>query len=168
MKNIVSVLGLGLALTFGGAALAEGHDGFERGHGQDGNGDKGHMMKRMFSKLDLTDDQQTEIDVLRDQMHDSMEALRGEEGERKAFHNQMKSLVQSEEFDEDAFREMTAAKQVKKTEGAVIKAKMKHGVWNVLTAEQQEQMTAMMETKRERRGGQRGERGMRRQGGVSK
>ncbi|MCJ8272867.1 MAG: Spy/CpxP family protein refolding chaperone [Psychrosphaera sp.] len=165
MKKIVSVLGLGFALTFGGAALAEGHDGFERGQDSDGHGGKGHMMKRMFSKLDLTDEQQTSIEALRDQMHDSMEALRGEEGERKAFHEQMKSLVQSEEFDEDAFREMTAAKQVKKTEAAVIKATMKHGVWNVLTAEQQEQMTAMMETKRERRGGKRGERGMHRDGG---
>jgi protein CpxP len=165
MKKIVSVLGLGFALTFGGAALAEGHDGFERGEGKGGHGGKGHMMKRMFSKLDLTAEQQTSIDALRDQMHDSMEALRGEEGERKAFHEQMKSVVQAEAFDEDAFREMTAAKQVKKVEVAVIKAKMKNGVWNVLSEAQQEQMTAMMESKRERRGGKRG---MRHDGGLSK
>ncbi len=161
MKNIVSVLGLGFALTFGGAVLAEGHNGFERGEGKGGHGGKGHMMKRMFSKLDLTDEQQTSIDALRDQMHDSMEALRGE-GEREDLRAQMKSVVQAETFDEEAFKAMLASKHAKKTEAAVIKAKMKNGVWNVLTAEQQEQMTAMMDEKRERRGGKRG---MRRDGG---
>lgn len=157
MKKIISAFGLGLglslALTFSGVALAEGDRGFERSHGGGGH----HMMKRMFSKLDLNEEQKLAIKDLREQMHQSMEDLH-EEGERGEFRDQMKAIVQAETFDESAFRDLLAAKQAKKIEFGVIKAKMKNGVWNVLTVEQQEKLETMME----KRGHRHGKREMRR------
>ncbi|NQZ07244.1 MAG: Spy/CpxP family protein refolding chaperone [Algicola sp.] len=165
MKKILSVLSLGLALAFGGVAMAEGDrsaerhsdHSSERGHG--GNGQH-HMMKRMFSKLDLSEDQQTAIRDLKEQMHADMVALRGD-SERSDFRDQMKTIVQAETFDEDAFRELLAVKQAKKIEVGVMKAKMKNGVWNILNTEQQAKMTEMMESRGERHG----KRQMRRHGG---
>ncbi len=164
MKKILSVLGLGLALAFGGVAMAQGDrssertfdHSAERGHGGNGH----HMMKRMFSKLDLSEEQQTQVKALREQMKADMQALRGD-SERSNMRDLMKSIVQAETFDEDAFRAMLADKQAKKTEAAVIKAKMKNGVWNTLNAEQQAKMTEMMES----RGKRHGDRQMRRHGG---
>jgi protein CpxP len=168
MKKILSVLGLGLALSFGGVAMAQGDHSSERHFDQSserGHGGKGHhMMKRMFSKLDLSEEQQTAVKALREQMKADMQALRAarsEEGERSEFRDQMKSIVQAEAFEEDAFRAMLADKQAKKTEAAVIKAKMKNGVWNTLNAEQQAKMTEMMESRGERHD----KRQMRRHGG---
>ncbi|MCJ8272866.1 MAG: Spy/CpxP family protein refolding chaperone [Psychrosphaera sp.] len=169
MKKILSVLSLGLALAFGGVAMAEGDrsserhsdHSAERGHG--GNGQH-HMMKRMFSKLDLSEEQQTAIKDLKEQMHADMQTLRAarsEEGQRSDFRDQMKAITQAETFDEDAFRELLAVKQAKKIEAGVMKAKMKNGVWNILNTEQQAKMTEMIQSRGERHG----KRQMRRHGG---
>jgi protein CpxP len=151
MKKIVSALGLGLALTFGGAAMAEGDRGFERSQG-DSHGGGHHMMKRMFSKLGLTEQQQEEVKAIREAAHASM---KDNKGQFEGFRDQMKALVQAESFDEAAYRTLIESKQSHKVDMMVIKAKMKNGVWNVLTAEQQAEMAEMIE--------KRGERGQRHQ-----
>lgn len=153
MKKLVKVLGLGLVLSMGGAAIANDY------HSQDSGvkverGER--MMKRMFSRLDLTQTQLDAVHVIRDEAHDAMDAFKEQaninRGEMKA---QMKAIVQAENFDEQAFRDLMAKKHAHKGEMAVIKAKMKHDIWHVLDEQQQEKMTQMME-KRAERGGRRG------------
>jgi protein CpxP len=139
MKKLMTVLGLGLALTLGGNVLAQGDQGFERGHGE-------RKMQRMFSRLDLSTEQQDAIRGIREQAHDSIDAYRsGLSLERGELHQQMKALVQAETFDETAFRELMAQKAAVKSEMALIKAKSKNAIWNQLTPQQQTQMSEIME-----------------------
>lgn len=163
MKNIASVIGLGLVLAFGGSALAFGdRDGAMR-HGGEHSGERGgerghHMMQRMFSKLALSEQQEEAIKALRAAAHTSMEQL--EEGSMTDSHEQMKALIHASSFDEAAYRELLESKQSHHLEMRLIKAKTKNGIWNLLSAEQQEKMSAMME-----HGGKRGKRnGHRHQG----
>jgi protein CpxP len=116
------------------------------------------MMKRMFSKLDLSEEQKAGIKALREETKAAMMALYDEEG-RADFHDQMQALVKAESFDEAAFRALMETKAAKKMEAGVIKAKMKNGVWNLLDAEQQQKLEEMMEQKRERRQNRRSQRG---------
>jgi protein CpxP len=156
MKKIASVIGLGLALAFGGAAIANGGErGFN--HGERG---EHHMMKRLFSKLDLSEEQKEVIKGLRVQTKASMKALYTE-GSRSESHSQMKALVMAETFDEAAFRDLLESKSSKRIDAGVVKAKMKNGIWNVLNAEQQEKLASMMAKMHDRKG----KRGFRGHGG---
>lgn len=159
MKKLVKVLGLGLALSLGGTAMANDY------HHQSGmkveRGER--MMQRMIAHLELTEAQQQSVHSIRDEAHAAMDAYKAQVGmsrnEMKAqMKAQMQAIVQAENFDEQAFRDLMAQKQAHKEEMALIKAKMKHDIWHVLDAQQQAKMTQMMAKRGERRFGHRGER----------
>ena len=73
------------------------------------------------------------------------------------FRDEMKAQVQSDHFDETAVRELLASKQQKRIEMGVMHAKMRNGVWNILTEEQRILMTELM-AKRGERGHHKGKR----------
>lgn len=154
MKKLVQVVGLGIALTFGGNALA---DDYDRGHGYSheyGKGFKGErMMKRMFSRLDLTDEQKEQIHAIRDEAHEQMDAMReASDFDRDAFKAQMKAIMTAETFDEVAYRDLMAEKHARMVEFKVLKAKTKNRIYQVLDEEQRAQAEEMMEKRHERRG----------------
>ena len=154
----MKVLGLGLALSIGGAAIANDYHsqgvGFKMEHGK-------HMMKRMFSRLDLTEQQQQAVRAIREQAHTTMDELKNQSTmSRSELKSQLKSIVQADSFDEQAFRELMAVKQSHRSEMAVIRAKMKHDIWHVLDEQQQDKMAQMVEKRAERRA----ERGFRHHG----
>lgn len=137
MKKILTVAGLALALTLGGTAFAGG----ERGHG--GHGGMGHhMMKRVFSKLDLTEQQREEVKGILSAFKEQMKGKKEGRGEFKA---QMKALVQSGTFDEAAVRDLIESKRAERVDAGVAQARMKNQIWNVLNAEQQAKLNEMME-----------------------
>lgn len=138
MKKILTVAGLALALTLGGAAVAGG----ERGHHGGGHGGHHFMMKRMFSKLDLSEQQQEEVKGIMSAFKTQMQEKK--EG-RSEFKDQMKALVQSDSFDEAAVRALIESKQASRVDAGVAKARMKNQIWNVLNSEQQAKLTEMME-----------------------
>ena len=151
MKKLMSVLGLSLALAVGSGAYAgeRFHDGMSMERGE-------RMMQHMFSRLDLSDEQRDAVHAIRDEAHATMDAYKEKSQVDPAqMRAQMKALVQAESFDEQAFRDLMSQQQVHKTQMALIHAKMKNAVWNVLNAEQQAQMSEMME-KRGKRGFGRG------------
>ena len=155
MKKLVKVLGLGLALSLGSVAgsVAIAHD-----HGNGGYEGKmmergERMMKRMFSRLDLTEAQREAVTEIRQDAQAAMAELKEQSVmSRGEFKEQMREIVQADEFDEQAFRQLMALKQTDRGEMAVIRAKMKHDIWHVLDAQQQAKMTEMMEKRGERRG----------------
>jgi protein CpxP len=157
MKKILSVIGLSLALTLSGVVLANGDGEHRMGHG--GHGES-HMMQRILSTLDLTQAQQAAINALHQSHRDSMQQLH--EGRGQDAREQMKILIQAETFDEAAFRDLLESKQDLHIEKSVLKAKVKNGVWNILSTEQQQRLTEMM-AQRKKRGSHKGHRAMRRQ-----
>ena len=147
MKKILTVASVALALTFGGNVMAEGDRGHRTPPSEDGgmrhHGGMGHhMMKRIFSKLDLNEQQQQEVKAImtgfREQMQDKKEG-------RSEFKAQMKALVQSDSFDEAAVRALIESKHEVRIDAGVEMAKMKNQIWNVLNADQQEKLNEMME-----------------------
>ncbi len=141
MKKMITIAGLALALTVGAGAMAQGGHG-EGHHGPRGHGMGHHMMERMFSKLDLSEQQQEEVKGILTNFKNQMKDKRTE---RFAFKDQIKALVQSETFDEAAVRALIESKQAQRLEAQVAKARMKNQIWNVLNAEQQVQLNEMME-----------------------
>ena len=139
MKKIIAILGLALALAFSGAVLSKG----DQGHHQSGHDESKHMMKHMFAKLDLSEEQKTAIKALQEQTHERIKSLH-EEGAREDFKAEMKAILQAESFDDGAYRALLESKNAIAIEMEVFKGQAKNGVWNLLNAEQQEKFSAMM------------------------
>ena len=95
------------------------------------------LSERGVKKLDLTVAQQTEIKSIAESEKAAMLSFKEEIKKDKA---EMKALIQAETFDEIAFRQALTEGQSERTEIAVLKAKNKHKVWNILTVEQREKL----------------------------
>ncbi|MFT4925054.1 MAG: protein CpxP [Phenylobacterium sp.] len=169
MKKIISALGLALAVTFATnvvvakAVAHEDHPSMHEdkmargGSGMMGmHGDKmvrgGPGMMRMMARLahlDLTEEQRSAIKTLHQQVRDTKDA--NKQGHMD-FRQQMQDQVRSQSFDEAAVRDIIASKQALRLEMGVMHAKMRNGIWNILTAEQQEQVVAMKGKHRQHRG----------------
>jgi len=77
-----------------------------------------------------------------------MKAVRGDDKEarkaqRKAQKEKMDALLSAPTFDENAAKELLAARHEKGTEFGLIKLKTQHQVMQVLNAEQQEKFAKM-------------------------
>ncbi|WP_448547349.1 Spy/CpxP family protein refolding chaperone [Thalassotalea fusca] len=92
------------------------------------------MLKRMARHLALTDEQVSQIKVIRSEAKTAREANKSVMDE---FRSQIKSLMTNESFDEAAFTALHTQYQAALTEQAVLKAKTKHAIFQVLTEEQQ-------------------------------
>lgn len=89
----------------------------------------------MAGVLDLSETQQEEIRAIHEQERIEMEATRQQMHQGR---EQMRALLDSETFDETAIRSLARSQESLKTDLFVARARAKHEVSQLLTAEQQE------------------------------
>jgi protein CpxP len=106
-------------------------------------------MRMIMSKLDLTEEQTTQIKAIKTASKEQMQAIKGERDESKKAA--LESLFTAPTFDEQAFMEMQREKSEKMHQGALIIAKAKHATYQVLTAEQKEKYAQLKQQYRAKR-----------------
>lgn len=148
LKNIAVVTSLCSALVLAPASFA-GHNGGnyqgERDIGYHQMSEK--KLAKLSRKLGLSESQQADIKVLRNEEKAQIEALKPA---MKAFREQVKTLMSAESFDEEAFVQLQASNQDVFAAMALIKAKSKFAMKSVLTQEQLAKFRSMKH-KRSRR-----------------
>lgn len=106
-----------------------------------------------LEKLDLSEVQQEKLIEIKAQVQSLRENVRAS---RKAMKETEKSLVQSADFDVDAWQTLFNEQQQNMTEAAIQMAHARHLIWNMLTDEQQETLANSIKEKRhEKRHGKR-------------
>lgn len=115
--------------------------------GQD-RGQHGPMPGAMMQLkgLDLTDAQKEQVKTLMKQARASMPA----KADMQAQHEQLKTLIQAENFDEAAVRTALQSQQSQRLEAEVSRSRLQHDIYQLLTAEQKAKL-AEREQKREAR-----------------
>ncbi|MFC4655436.1 Spy/CpxP family protein refolding chaperone [Rheinheimera marina] len=104
----------------------------------------GAMMQ--LKGLDLTDTQKEQVKTLMEQARASMPA----KADMQAQHEQLKTLIQAENFDEAAVRTVLQSQQSQRLEAEVSRSRLQHDIYQLLTAEQKAKL-AEREQKREAR-----------------
>ena len=99
---------------------------------------------RLTKKLSLSQTQQENIKSLKQSTHEEMAALKPA---MQSFRTQVKTLLSAETFDEQAFIVLREGNQDIFTAMAVIKAKHKFAMKNILTEEQFTEFTQMKHKK---------------------
>lgn len=155
MKKVLKIAGLGLlssALVFSAATYA--HMDEKNGYGKKdcdrhGKGDKhekgdnrdhrglGHMQKLMRD-LDLTDDQQA---AAKDIFADAKKAMEAMQDSLKESRQTMRSLMQSNEYDEDALQQAANVQANLMASKIVFMARVKADIFEILTPTQQEKLS---------------------------
>ncbi|WP_252738988.1 Spy/CpxP family protein refolding chaperone [Colwellia sp. D2M02] len=136
IKNIMVASSLCSALLFSGASLAMGDVATSDSDMKPAHKSE-RMMKRMAKKLDLTDSQQAEILAIKQNSKTEMEALKPA---LKAYKEQVNTLLSAETFDEQAFTQLQSSNQDVFAAQALIRAKTKFQMKQVLTSEQFEKL----------------------------
>jgi protein CpxP len=150
MKNKLTLLITSVVLaTFliTPSIYAEGSAEYEREHisknnehhknEMKGNKHLRHKLKKMARFLELTDEQKQQIKSIMQQEKVSMDANKSS---ITSFKEQMKVIIQAEVFDESAFINLQQGYQQEFTNIALIKAKSKHSIFQILTDEQRDKM----------------------------
>jgi protein CpxP len=100
------------------------------------------LSERGIDKLQLTEEQQTQLKAIFAQQKTQFEALRGDKdamkAARAAHKEKMDALLTAKTFDETAALELIKARQEKGEQFAMLKMKSDHAIWQVLNAEQRE------------------------------
>jgi protein CpxP len=104
-------------------------------------------LAKLTHKLGLSESQQADITVLKNEEKAQIKALKPA---MKAFRQQVKALMSADIFDEQAFVQLQENNQEVFSAMALIKAKSKFAMKNVLTEEQLEKFSTMKQ-KRSRR-----------------
>jgi protein CpxP len=107
---------------------------------------KSHF-KKMAKYLQLTEDQRSSIKVIFKELKD--EKLARKES-MTGFRQQIKSLMGSAVFDEQVFTELHSQYQTQFAEVALLKAKSRHAIMQVLTTAQQEKFATFKKGKKGR------------------
>lgn len=144
LSKLVLICGLATATLGAGSVLAKGGMHDKQGHSQA----RFLLSQRGADKLDLTQEQQTKLEAIFEAQKTQMKAVRGDDKEarkaqRKAQKEKMDALLSAPTFDENAAKELLAARHEKGTEFGLIKLKTQHQVMQVLNAEQQEKFAKM-------------------------
>jgi periplasmic protein CpxP/Spy len=141
IRNIIITSSLCSALVISGISVAkdEGHD--MSGHKIE------KIMKRMVNKLDLTAVQQTQVAVIKKEGKAEILALKPK---MKAFREQVKRLMDAENFDEQAFKDLHSDNQDMFAAKALIQAKSKFKMKQVLTTTQLAQLKKMRKKRKHR------------------
>ena len=147
MKTIFSTAGLCFVLAFANVASVNASNNDMNLDGpkiMKGNQQKMQkkQMKRMAKVLSLSEQQKVEIKAIKSQARAQHQALRPV---MKAFKMAEKKLLQTKTFDEKAYIALHDSNQATFAQSALIRAKAKHEVFNVLTTEQQEKWLKMAE-----------------------
>lgn len=157
IKSIASASALCALIAFSGVAsvsAATDEAAFDSAQQyQRGGGYGEHMQKRMIKKLALSEQQQVQIKALKTQAKEQHETLRES---MKKFKTAEKTLLQAAVFDEQAYTALHSAYQSTFAQRALTRAKTRHAIFNVLTAEQQEKWVKIMEKRKEKLNRKRG------------
>ena len=128
------------------------------GKGEHMKHERGMFGERMSQYLELTPQQQSQIDAIKD----AQKQLQPQRGDRAAMKSQFDALTQTtQSFDEEVARELLAAQQAQQAqhlERKVAAMKAKHQIWNILTEEQQQKLLEKQEKRKQRRGEKRDKR----------
>ena len=137
LSKFVLVCGLAAASVGATSAMAKGH--FNRGMNPQA---RFLLSERGIDKLQLTEDQQTQLKAIFAQQKTQFEALRGDKdamkAARAAHKEKMDALLTAKTFDETAALELIKERQEKGEQFAMLKMKSDHAIWQVLNAEQRE------------------------------
>jgi periplasmic protein CpxP/Spy len=106
-----------------------------------------HRMAKMAKALGLTEEQKTAIKDIREQAKSEKSVLTEQ---LSSFKNAAKGLMSKEEFDESAFLNLKNQHQETFTQLALLKAKTRHAIRQVLTPEQQEKADKFREKRKNR------------------
>jgi Spy/CpxP family protein refolding chaperone len=103
-----------------------------------------HEKKRLkfgkkFDKMDLNEEQVSAIEAIKATAKASIQATREQ---LKTFKTAEQTLIQNADFDANAWQTLNNEYQNVRLNMAMIKAKSKHDIWNLLTPEQQAEMPA--------------------------
>ncbi len=150
MKTYFAVGLTTLCLTsFTASAAGHNHQADERGHNKAHYGQAHKQMKKRFhmmaKKLDLSKEQRQEIKGIFLAMKSEKKIQRDN---MSGFKEQVKTLILADEFDEAQFNIAYASYQDNFQYMAMEKAKMRHAVMQILTAEQKEKFLSMREQRR--------------------
>ena len=109
---------------------------------------KDKRMARMLAKLELSDQQQTQVDAI-------LDGLKAEKEAYKAQHQTLKQaqrdLIRAEQFDEQAWHELYQQYATGMLDVAIKTSYGRHQIWNLLTPAQQDKVEHMQLHKREKR-----------------
>ncbi|HIP76360.1 MAG TPA: periplasmic heavy metal sensor [Psychromonas hadalis] len=165
MKTKLSTIALTVALSLGlaSAVSANSHNGQGNGNGRhnnncemnqgmhNGHGKHHKMMggkhgkQNMFSRLDLSDAQKTEIQAIMKNAHPQRGIMNKEM--RAKHQSKMQALMAAPEFDEAMARSMIEEHQKMKTERKLGMMKARHDAYQVLTEDQKEALHKMKQEK---------------------
>ena len=138
---IVSSLGLigaASAMPFGeGAGCWRG--GYQMGPGHKYSG-RGFNVERMANKLDLTDDQRTQIEAIAEE---SREQMSDQRNKLQANLEQLRELMQQSPFNEAEVRNIADAQGDLKADMIVLRAQQRTKINAVLTDDQHAQLEKM-------------------------
>jgi len=137
LSKFVLVCGLAAASVGATSAMAKGD--FNRGMNPQA---RFLLSERGIDKLQLTEEQQTQLKAIFAEQKTQFEALRGDKdamkAARAAHKEKMDALLATKAFDENAALELIKARQEKGQQFAMLKMKSDHAIWQVLNAEQRE------------------------------
>lgn len=134
VKTTLTPIALCLSLAIAAPAMAE--KGQHKKH--DGK-------RQLLSGLSLTDTQKQDIRLVLKQSREDRSASRTDD---KALRTELRSIIQSTEWDQAAVESAITQNQAQLQEKALIRASNKNQVWNLLTETQQGEFVAQMETRK--------------------
>ena len=151
MRTITSVSTLCLIMAFTSAFTVNAASddlSFEPAHHQQkGEIHQKSKLKKMFKALSLSEEQKLQIRAIKKQ---AKEQHKLQSDTMKKFKEEQRALAQAKLFDEQAFIALHEAYQPTLAQMALIKAKSKHAIFNVLTTEQQQKWHKIMEKRKEK------------------
>ncbi len=148
MSTLVVLTGI---LVSGNAVSHPDHEGEYANHKErmrDHNGRGKDILHRVFSKLDLTDEQKSSIKSLKESNKESMKSIHLS---MRSAKKQMKELLAVDEPDETAVKTLSAEMSELKAEKMLLQAKFKREALAMLTDEQREKLEKMKEKRRKHR-----------------
>jgi Spy/CpxP family protein refolding chaperone len=152
MKTIFSTAAVCIVIAFASVASVNASDNdinFDapRDHKEHKHQGSKHKMKRMAKALSLSEEQKVEIKAIKSQAKEQHQTLHAS---MKEFKIAERNLLHTATFDEQSYSALQDTYQPVFAQLALIRAKAKHAVFNVLTTEQQVKWLKMIEHRKEK------------------
>lgn len=141
LKSLASLILISsIAMSFTTSAMTTDTSSKIASHNMHQHGGK-HQMKRQLKKmakyLSLSDEQRQKVKEIFKQTKEEKMAIKES---LAGYKTQVKSVMDAAIFDEKAFKDLHSQYQSQLTEGALLKAKTKHALLQLLTQEQREKL----------------------------
>jgi Spy/CpxP family protein refolding chaperone len=146
VAGVIALATVGAVSASPGDRCGGGHAGFGGPMGHGG----GKQIHRLISKLDLSDEQR---DQIFDIMYGQVPAARDKMKELRSGRQALRELTMKPELDEAKVRELANAQSKIIADMMVMRAETFNKVYKVLTPEQRDQATKLMEEHRHHGGG---------------